>query len=368
MKIGVNLTHLNNLSSGSKTYFINLFKNLLQNDYENKYYFFFPEKLNLNEFSFLKKKNCKVIYTKLPQQLNPGRLSFLRFLKIYFFFKKYLKKKQIDIFIHTSLPLILNPHGKTISNIFDIRYLYKEYETNLFKRIVYMFILKYCLDNSDYTITISNFIKEEIKNKFDISHDKLKVFYCSIYSQKKLKKKNKNFILSVGHYESRKNYLNLVKSFFILKEKFKYSGKLIIVSNNFTKNNSVTNYIQKKRIERSVIIKKKTTNEKLRKLYAEADLFVFPSTYEGFGLPILEALMQNCKVLTSNIRVFREILGSKFIYFKPYSPQDISKKIYTCINKNNSLFNNKNNQAILDKFSSKKISNDYLKFLNKLKK
>ena len=92
MKIGVNLTHLNNLNSGSKTYFENLFKSLLKNDHKNIYYFFFPEKLNLNDFSFLKKKNCKVVYTKLPQQLNPGRLSFLRFLKIYIFFKNYFKK------------------------------------------------------------------------------------------------------------------------------------------------------------------------------------------------------------------------------------------------------------------------------------
>ncbi len=229
-----------------------------------------------------------------------------------------------------------------------------------------MLILKYCLDNSEFTITISNFIKEEIKKKFDISYTNLKVFYCNIIPQKKLKKKNKNYILSVGHYESRKNYLNLVKSFFVLKKNFKYSGKLIIVSNNFTKKNSVINYIQKKKIQRSVIIKKKTTQDNLKKLYADADLFVFPSTYEGFGLPILEALMQNCKVLTSNIKVFREILGSKFIYFNPYSPRDMSEKIYECLSKNNSLFNKKNNQAILKKFSSNKISHDYLKFLNKL--
>ena len=83
-------------------------------------------------------------------------------------------------------------------------------------------------------------------------------------------------------------------------------------------------------------------------------------------MPILEALMQDSKILTSNISVFREILGLKFLYFNPLSPNDISKKIFLCINKKNYLFNKKNNQFILNKFSSKKISNDYLKFLNKI--
>ena len=59
MKIGVNLTHLNNFDSGSKTYFINLFESLLRIDKKNHYYFFFPKKLNLNKFSFCKKKIVK---------------------------------------------------------------------------------------------------------------------------------------------------------------------------------------------------------------------------------------------------------------------------------------------------------------------
>ena len=366
MKIGVNLTHLTSLNSGAKTYFINLYQSLLKFDYKNKYYFFLPKNINSKELNFLRKKNTYLIHTKLPQQLNPGRLSFLRFIKIYFYFKNYFKNNRLDIFIHTSLPLIRNPYGKTISNIFDIRYLYKNYESNFLKRLIYKFILKYCLNYSDYLLTISKFIKKEISNKFVVEDKKLKVFYCSIENQKKIKKSKNKFLLSVGHFEKRKNYLNLVRSFNILKKKYNYSGKLIIISNNFTKNNAVIKYLKNNQIEKYVLIKTNTTNDQLRYYYANTDLFIFPSIYEGFGFPILEALMQNSKVLTSNISVFKEILGSKFVYFNPLSPNDISKKIYLCINTKKLLFNKKNNQFILNKFSSKKISNDYLKFLNKI--
>ena len=64
--------------------------------------------------------------------------------------------------------------------------------------------------------------------------------------------------------------------------------------------------------------------------------------------------MQNCSVLTSNISVFREILGSKFIYFKPKSPKDIANKIHECINSRNSLFSNNIKKAILENSHLKK--------------
>ena len=138
--------------------------------------------------------------------------------------------------------------------------------------------------------------------------------------------------------------MNLVKSFKLLKKNYNYSGKLVIISNNFTKNNNIRKYLKDNRLEKHVLIKKNTTNNKLKYYYANTDLFIFPSTYEGFGLPILEALMQNSKILTSNISVFKEILGPKFIYFNPLSPVDISNKIYLCIKNKNFQFNKKNNQ------------------------
>ena len=101
--------------------------------------------------------------------------------------------------------------------------------------------------------------------------------------------------------------------------------------------------------------------------YKLCDILLFSSLYEGFGLPILEALMQNCKILTSNINVFKEILGSRFAYFDPFSPNDISKKMFMII-KNKTLFfnNNKSNKKILNRFNSKNISSDFLNFLNKI--
>lgn len=367
MKIGVNLTHLTISSSGAKTHFINLFENILNADLKNNYYFFLPKEMKLRELSFLKRNNTFLVLTNLPQQSAPGSLSFLRFFKMYIFFNKYFKNNKLDIFIHTSLPLIKNPHGKTLSNIFDIRYLHKDYEKNLFKRLIYKLILRYCLAYSDYIITISNFIKKEISKNFKTQNKKLKVLYCSIKNQKRIKENRKNFILSVGHYEERKNYFNLVKSFNILRTKYGYSGSLMIVSKNFTKKNIITEYIKKNKIGKFVHIKRDISNYQLRKYYASAELFVFPSIYEGFGLPILEALMQNCKILTSNINVFKEILGSRFVYFDPFSPTDISKKMFMSIENKTLLFNNnRQNKKILNRFNSKNISSDFLNFLNKI--
>ena len=91
LKIGVNLTHLTSNSSGAKTYFVNLFSEILKKDLDNKYFFFLPNKLKKNEINFLFKKNSVVIFTNIQQQLTPGRLSFFRFCKIFFFLRIILK-------------------------------------------------------------------------------------------------------------------------------------------------------------------------------------------------------------------------------------------------------------------------------------
>lgn len=366
LKIGVNLTHLTSDSSGAKTYFINLFSQILKKDFNNKYFFFLPKKLKNKEINFLHRKNSFVVFTNIPQQLTPGRLSLLRFCKIYFFFKKYFKNNKMNIFIHTSLPLIKNPHGITISNIFDIRHLNKSFQNNFFKRLIYNFILKICLRNSEFILTISNFIKKEILYKFDINKKKIKIFYCTINKQKKFLIERKNFILTVGHFEERKNFFNLLKSFYILKTKYNYSGNLKIVSNSFPKNNKIMNYIKKKKIQNYIQIEKNISNIQLQKYYASAELFVFPSVYEGFGLPILEALEQNCKVITSNINVFREILGNNYQYFNPYSPENMAKKIFTMLKIKKTKSQKKFNKIILNKFDSQKNSISFLNFLKKL--
>ena len=88
--------------------------------------------------------------------------------------------------------------------------------------------------------------------------------------------------------------------------------------------------------------------------------------YEGFGLPILEALEQNCKVITSNINVFREILGNNYQYFNPYSPENMAKKIFTMLKIKKTKSQKKFNKIILNKFDSQKNSISFLNFLKKL--
>ena len=114
------------------------------------------------------------------------------------------------------------------------------------------------------------------------------------------------------------------------------------------------------------ILLQNISNIQLQKYYASAQLFVFPSIYEGFGLPILEALEQNCRVLTSKIDVFREILGNNYQYFNPYSPEDMAQKIFTMLKTKNIKSQKKFNKIILNRFNSHKNSISFLNFLKTL--
>ena len=184
MKIGVNLTHLTNDESGAKSYFISLFTQLLKIDNKNKYVFFLSKSLNLDQLRFIKKINTKLVYLNINQKNISGRITLFRYLSTFFFFKKYFSKNEIDIFIHTSLPIIRNPKFKTIVNLFDIRASNSLIENNIFKRFLFFLLLKYCFYFSDYVVTISKSMKNEISRLNNNFNKKLKFFYCSIDANK----------------------------------------------------------------------------------------------------------------------------------------------------------------------------------------
>ena len=96
-------------------------------------------------------------------------------------------------------------------------------------------------------------------------------------------------------------------------------------------------------------------------MYKNTELFVFPSYYEGFGIPILEAMNANCKIILSDIPVFREITKNETIYFNPYSYEDLAFAILDNIErKTNITFDEGKLDLILKNFSYDKLSDQLI--------
>lgn len=134
------------------------------------------------------------------------------------------------------------------------------------------------------------------------------------------------FILCVGTLDRRKNQLALIRAFELLKD----SGaphQLYLVGHQGHGGEEVMKAIEKSRQTHEIIFVERLSREELRHLYSKADLFVFPSLYEGFGLPVLEAMSCGAPVLCSNAASLPEVGGDAAEYFDPNSPGELSEKM-----------------------------------------
>ena len=143
-------------------------------------------------------------------------------------------------------------------------------------------------------------------NNKELIHDELKIEYNIDYP----------FILFVGTLEKRKNVPTLLKSFYKLK-KTKLDHKLVIVGGKGWKYTKIFDLIEELNLQDDVVFTDYVSDEYLVKLYNAADLFVYPSLYEGFGLPPLEAMACGCPVITSNISSLPEVVGDAGMMIDP---------------------------------------------------
>lgn len=236
------------------------------------------------------------------------------------------------------------------------------------------------LNNSDAIITVSNFSKEDICNTFNINNHKVFVTYLSpssIYTPLNkeickhiLKKKygiDYNYILYIGSFSPRKNILGLINAFSKISNKSKHI-KLIIIGK---KGKSYDTYVKeciKLNIYNKVIFTGFVETSYLPYFYNCAICFIYPSFYEGFGLPPLEAMACGTPSIVSNVTSMPEILEDSPIYINPYDIDDISNKIFITLNDEFLRYKSiKKSLEHIKKFSWAKTSMDTLDIIKKIR-
>lgn len=186
---------------------------------------------------------------------------------------------------------------------------------------------------SDMIITGSEYSKQEILERLNFESDKIRVIYHGVDHD--IFKKYENielnieipakFILSVGSIEPRKNLLGLLKAYDSLGKAIKEEYKLVLVGFKGWHNKDIMDIVNNNKA--NIHYLGFVSDEELVKLYNLASLFVFPSFYEGFGLPPLEAMACGTPVITSDTTSMPEICGDAAIYIDPYDINSIREKI-----------------------------------------
>jgi glycosyltransferase involved in cell wall biosynthesis len=181
--------------------------------------------------------------------------------------------------------------------------------------LIHKFILKRIVKNSRNILTVSKFSKNEILNHFKINSDKVQIVYNGVSEfeecQKRMNFEEKEYILVVGSLDKRKNISSVIEAFKLLNNK---ELKLVIVG---AQNKDVFNSAINDFESENVLFLTDITDSELCSLYKNAVCYINVSLYEGFGLPVLEAMNLNCPVILSDIQVFRELYDGLAIFVNP---------------------------------------------------
>jgi glycosyltransferase involved in cell wall biosynthesis len=251
-------------------------------------------------------------------------------------------RKNCDI-IHG--PAMLSPTRSPMPIVLTILDLYIMRHKNSFPlwyRILMNYVLPKIMNSSSRIIAISQFTKQEILDLFpNIPESKITVTLLGVDAlftrrqeeeELQIKKKYsliKPFIIAVSTIEPRKNIKNLIKSFALIKEKIEHD--LVLVGAYGWKSKDLMEMINKMNLKERIKFLGFIRRKELPALYSAADIFVYPSLYEGFGLPLLEAMACGCPVITSNCASMPEVVGTAAIKINPRNIEELSFALETLI-------------------------------------
>jgi glycosyltransferase involved in cell wall biosynthesis len=276
-------------------------------------------------------------FSNIPN-IEPIFVDYEKFsLKGFFTQTKIIKQleEEVDLFFYPHINLPYYIPKNTIITIHDLIPLTRFWDRNAIKRKIFIFYLKRALKHSTKIIAISNTVAKELKQNFNLVNKDIEIIYEFIddkfTNQNQIYKRiiDKPYLLFVGNRKRHKNLSLLVKAFAIIKGKIPHY--LVIAGGKDKEKDEVDVLVEKLNIEERIIQFIKPSDEVIISLYKFADLFVFPSLFEGFGLPPLEAVSLGCPVILSDIPILREIFGEAGFYFNPYSEEDLARAILTVI-------------------------------------
>lgn len=187
--------------------------------------------------------------------------------------------------------------------------------------------------------TVSEYSKKDIEQNFSIGADKIKVVYSAVKNgyhpvaeeiKEKIKARytdGKEYFIYVGSIHPRKNLMNLLKAFSVFKKKMKSNMQLVIAGRLAWKFDAFTEGLKTYKYRNEVHLLGYLPQEELIELTASAYAMVYPSLFEGFGVPPLEAMMCEVPVITSAVSSMPEIYGDAALYANPESFDDIADKM-----------------------------------------
>lgn len=302
--------------SGIGIYTHNLFEKYVE---LNDRVFMYDDNLVVSRAIFLK-KYINFFRRILREQLGLNEWFKSNSIEIY-----HVPKNTGVPFFH-NIPVVVTIHD-VIPHVFPNKYL-----NNILERIYYEVAIRVSICRSDRILTISDFSKEELIKHYGVKESKIRTVKLA-YNESFRKIDNADvlndvrnryrinckYILAIGGSEYRKNIERLIKVYY---DSFQKDYDLIVIGGKWRDVDLAKRYqCDKIRFLTGV------PEDDLIAIYNMATVFVFPSFYEGFGIPVLEGMACGLPVVTSNVSSMPEVGGDAAVYFDPYDEKDMAEKI-----------------------------------------
>jgi glycosyltransferase involved in cell wall biosynthesis len=331
MRIGFDAKRMLNNPTGLGNYARILLNALMRDYHENEYLLFSPKAKD--EFMQQMHGEFKLYFPALPRMLYPWWRSYT--------VTDELIRTGVDIYhgISNEIPFNLSQPGiKTVVTIHDLIFLKHNEQYPWIDRQIYTAKTRYAAKHADAIIAVSQETKRDLIQMYGVPEKKITViyqsveenFYHKVSEETRAAGLNKyklpaKYILNVGSFFPRKNQIGLIEAFDRIKSQIAEDLVLIGSSGNIL--SEVKKKIGDKKLEGRVHIITDVSNDDLPVVYQSASVFVFPSLFEGFGVPILEALFSGTPVIASRGGAIEEAAGRDALFIDPNNAEDIAHRI-----------------------------------------
>jgi len=338
MRIGINARYLQSRQTGIRNYLLNLLLKLKEIDSGNEYVLFFGSDKPVPEVVL----DAGFEYD-IPK-MSTGTQA-LKFLWTHFYLPCAIKRKKIDLFHESSFIAPMFKKCPTVVTVHDVAYLYIPFCYTYRTRLYFEVLLTGSIRKSNVVIAVSESVKKDIVNNFSVSPDKIKVIYEGVDEmfrpiddiveterEKKICGIKGDFILVVSGVTPRKNLIRLIRAFKLLRDGKKTNAQLVIVGEKAWWSEEIFREAESCGDEDDIIFCGYLPDKDLICLYNSAKVFVHPSLYEGFGLPILEAMACGCPVVASNVSSIPEICGGAALLVDPENVEGLADAVHRVMN------------------------------------
>ncbi len=324
MNIGIDGHMLGDHSGGNESYYSNVLRSM-RVDPSDKVYLFVKPDVDVCEYE-------KKFYIVRFNSNSSFKRNFIELNKL-------CKKYQIDV-LHTQyfIPFILS--CKVVCTIHDICF---EHYKDIFTKREYIrqkILIPYAARKSKFIFTVSNHAKNDIIEHYKVEPEKVIVTYNAVNElfckldektlditelKKRFNISDGPYLLTVGNLQPRKNLPRLIEAFNGWKRETNEDAQLVIVGKKAWMYSDILSSVSTE--PEDIILTDYVSNDDLVRLYNGARAFIYPSYFEGFGIPPLEAMACGTPIAVANTTSLPEVVGNAGIYFDPFNVGEIKQAI-----------------------------------------